>query len=87
MDEAHQKLVEIIKIIEQNYSHDMITLNLYLSLHLCEYAKDFDPLYAFWCFSFKRMNGMLDKIITSKNTLFFILKYIIFYFKIHYFLF
>jgi hypothetical protein len=87
MDKAHQKLVKVIKIIKQNYGHDMITLNLHLSLHLCECAKDFGPLYAFWCFSFERINGMLGKVITSKNTLFFILKYIIFYSKIHYFLF
>jgi hypothetical protein len=59
MDEAHQKLVEIVKIIEQNYGRDMITPNLHLSLHLYECAKDFGPLYAFWCFSFERMNGVL----------------------------
>ncbi|CAG8558275.1 5923_t:CDS:1, partial [Rhizophagus irregularis] len=59
MDEAHQKLVEIVKIIEQNYGQDMITLNLHLSLHLYKCAKNFGPLYAFWCFSFERMNGVL----------------------------
>ena len=47
IDEAHQKLVEIVKIIEQNYGRDMITPNLHLSLHLGECAKDFGPLYAF----------------------------------------
>jgi hypothetical protein len=70
MDEAHQKLVEIVKIIEQNYGRDMITPNLHLSLHLYECAKDFGPLYAFWCFSFERMNGVLGKMLTSKNILF-----------------
>ncbi len=63
MDEAHQKLVEIVKIIEQNYGRDMITLNLHLSLHLCECVKDFGPLYAFWYFLFERMNGVLGKMI------------------------
>ncbi|POG76838.1 hypothetical protein GLOIN_2v1451707, partial [Rhizophagus irregularis DAOM 181602=DAOM 197198] len=38
---------------------DMITLNLHLLLHLYECAKDFGPLYAFWCFLFERMNGVL----------------------------
>jgi hypothetical protein len=79
MDEAHQKLVEVVKIIEQNYGRDMITPNLHLSLHLCECAKDFGPLYAFWCFSFERMNGVLGKVITSKNAFFF-------YSEINYFL-
>ncbi|CAB4427741.1 unnamed protein product [Rhizophagus irregularis] len=59
MDEAHQKLVEIVKIIEQNYGQDMITPNLHLSFHLYECAKDFGSLYTFWCFSFERMNGVL----------------------------
>ena len=38
---------------------DKITLNLHLSLHLCECAYDYGPLYALWCFSFERMNGIL----------------------------
>lgn len=61
MNEAHQRLVEVIKLIENHYGRDMITPNLHLSLHLCECAHDFGPLYAFWCFSFERMNGMLGE--------------------------
>jgi hypothetical protein len=78
MDETYQKLVKVIKIIEQNYSRDIITPNFHLLLHLCKCAKNFDPLYAFWYFSFERINGMLGNVVTSKNTLFFILKLIIF---------
>ncbi len=63
MDEADQKLVEIVKIIKQNYDRDIITPNLHLLLHLCECAKDFGPLYAFWYFSFKHINGVLGKMI------------------------
>jgi hypothetical protein len=63
MEEAYQKLIEIIKIIEQNYGQDFITPNLHLSLHLLECAKDFGPLYAFWCFSFERMNGVLGELM------------------------
>ncbi|GBC14324.2 hypothetical protein RIR_jg39108.t1 [Rhizophagus irregularis DAOM 181602=DAOM 197198] len=59
------KLVEIVKIIEQNYGQDMITPNLHLSLHLYECAKDFEPLYAFWCFSFERINGILGSLPNS----------------------
>jgi hypothetical protein len=62
IEEAHQRLVEIVKIIEQTYGRDFITPNLHLSLHLHECAKDFGPLYAFWCFSFERMNGVLGKL-------------------------
>jgi hypothetical protein len=59
MREAHQKLIEIIKLIENNHGRDKITPNLHLSLHLSECSFDYGPLYTFWCFSFERMNGIL----------------------------
>ena len=61
MGEAHSALIEIIKLIEENYGEGKITPNLHLSLHLCECAYDYGPLYSFWYFSFERMNGILGK--------------------------
>ena len=63
MSEAHQRLISLVKLIEENYGHDKITPNLHLSLHLCECSFDYGPLYTFWCFSFERMNGMLGIIL------------------------
>jgi hypothetical protein len=62
MGEAHNRLIEIVKLIEENYGRDKITPNLHLSLHLCECSYDYGPLYAFWCFSFERMNGTLGNV-------------------------
>ena len=62
MKEAHERLIKIVKLIEECYGHDKITPNLHLSLHLCECSHDYGPLYAFWCFSFERMNGVLGKL-------------------------
>ena len=59
LNEAHQKLIEVVKLIENNYGRDKVSANLHLSLHLHECSSDFGPLYAFWCFSFERMNGVL----------------------------
>jgi hypothetical protein len=59
MQEAHSRLIKIVKLIEENYGRDKITSNFHLSLHLCECSNDFGPLYAFWCFTFERMNGIL----------------------------
>src|SRR5205823_6141878 len=59
MREAHQKLIEIVKLIKSNYGRDKITLNLHLSLHLAECSFDYRPLYTFWCFFFEHMNGVL----------------------------
>ena len=62
MEEAHLKLIEIVKLIEENYGRDKIMPNLHLSLHLNECSYDYGPLYSFWCFSFERMNGKLGKL-------------------------
>ena len=62
MEEAHKRLIKIIKLIEVHYGRVKITPNLHLSLHLYDYSNDFGLLYAFWYFSFERMNGILSKI-------------------------
>ena len=63
LNEAHQILIKLVKLIEETYGCDKITPNLHLSLHLCECSIDSGPLYAFWCFSFERMNGILGKFM------------------------
>ncbi|GET53938.1 hypothetical protein GLOIN_2v1786147 [Rhizophagus irregularis DAOM 181602=DAOM 197198] len=67
MREAHQWLINLVKLIEENYGRDKITPNLHLSLHLCECSLDYGPLYTFWCFSFERMNGMLGSFPNSRR--------------------
>ncbi|GET63382.1 hypothetical protein GLOIN_2v1786147 [Rhizophagus irregularis DAOM 181602=DAOM 197198] len=67
MREAHQRLINLVKLIEENYGRDKITPNLHLSLHLCECSLDYGPLYTFWCFSFERMNGMLGSFPNSRR--------------------
>lgn len=59
LKEAHTRLVEMVKDIEREYGPKKITPNLHLCLHLCECSLDYGPLYAFWCFSTERMNGLL----------------------------
>jgi hypothetical protein len=60
--EAHRRLIEIVKLIEECHGRGKVTPNLHLSLHLCECSFDYGPLYTFWCFSFERMNGILGKL-------------------------
>ena len=61
MNEAQRRLIKILKLIEEHYGRNKITPNFHLSLYLCECSYDFGPLYAFWCFSFEYMNGILSK--------------------------
>jgi hypothetical protein len=67
MQEANRRLIEIVKLIETNYGRDKITSNLHLSLHLYDCSFDYGPLYAFWCFSFERMNGILGSLPNSNR--------------------
>jgi len=57
----HQRLIEIVKLIEENHSHNKITSNLYLSFHLYDCSIDYELLYTFWYFSFEHINGILSK--------------------------
>ncbi|RHZ80728.1 hypothetical protein Glove_132g162 [Diversispora epigaea] len=54
--------IDVITLIEKKYGRNVITPNLHLSLHLSICLHDFGPLYAFWCFSFKRINGILGSL-------------------------
>ncbi|GBC39214.2 uncharacterized protein LOC107327733 [Rhizophagus irregularis DAOM 181602=DAOM 197198] len=67
LDDAHEHLIEILKLIETNYGEVSITPNLHLSLHLNKCCKDYGPFYLFWCFSFKRMNGIFGSLPNSRR--------------------
>jgi hypothetical protein len=59
LKEAHKCLLSMVKLVENSYGPGKITPNMHLCLHICECALDYGPLYAFWCYSFERMNGLL----------------------------
>ncbi|RHZ58485.1 hypothetical protein Glove_373g11 [Diversispora epigaea] len=69
LDEIHKKIVDVVTLIEKKYGRNVITSNLHLSLHLSAYSHDFGPLYAFWYFSFERMNGILGSLPNSLEIL------------------
>jgi hypothetical protein len=62
LNEAHQCLLFMVKLVEQRYGPEKITPNMHLCLHICECALDYGPLYSFWCYSFERMNGLLGNV-------------------------
>ena len=63
LSQAHDRLLQVAKLIEENYGPESITPNIHLSLHITDCCKDYGPLYSFWCYSFERMNGLLGKLL------------------------
>ena len=57
--EADSILLLFCQKVESLYGKDSITPNMHLHCHLAECIRDYGPVYAFWCFSFERYNGIL----------------------------
>ena len=53
LDEAHSRLLQVARLIEEHYGPEVITPNIHLSLHLVECCRDYGPLYSYWCYSFE----------------------------------
>lgn len=73
LNEAHEHLLRVVVLIEENYGPERITPNLHLCLHIADCCRDYGPLYSFWCFSFERMNGVLGGLLCR----------IFYYFSLH----
>jgi hypothetical protein len=67
LSEAHNRLLKVACLIEDNYGPEMISPNIHLSLHISECCRDYGPIYSFWCYSFERMNGILGNLFDIEN--------------------
>ena len=56
---SRQYLAFVLPKVESLYGKDSITPYMHLHCHLAECIRDYGPVYAFWCFSFERYNGIL----------------------------
>src|SRR5260364_415961 len=57
------------QLIEEHYGPHLISSNIHLSLHIKQCCLDYGPLYAYWCYSFERMNGLLGTYPTSNRSI------------------
>ena len=64
LNQAHNRLLQVTLLIEENYGQEFIIPNIYLFLHITDCCEDYGLLYSFWCYLFERMNGLLgNKLI------------------------
>ena len=57
------------QLIEKHYGPHLISSNIHLSLHIKQCCLDYGPSYAYWCYSFERMNGLLGTYPTSNQSI------------------
>ena len=65
--EADELLNQFWKAFKDVYGNEACTMNMHLHGHLTECIRDFGPVYAFWCFSYERMNGILGSYHTNNR--------------------
>ena len=65
VEKADELLLGFCSGFERRYGQESCTPNLHMHCHLKECILDAGPLYAFWCFSFERYNGILEKMKKS----------------------
>ena len=61
LEEAHQLVLTLLKLIEEAYGKAKISPNLHLTLHIAELCLLYGPMSSFWCYGYERMNGLLGK--------------------------
>ena len=62
-------LLEFCRKFENLYGPESCTQNLHLHLHLKDCLLDYGPAHSFWCFSFKRYNGLLGSYHTNRKSI------------------
>ena len=59
----------ICQTFQNLYGTASCTINLHLHCHLGECLRDYGPVHDTWCFSFKRLNGILRRMPSNKKSL------------------
>lgn len=65
--EADDLITEFWELFKKLYGSDACTINIHLHGHLTECIREFGPVYAFWCFAYERMNGVLGSFHTNNH--------------------
>ena len=66
-DQAHELLKMFCCQFELLYGHKFCVPKMHLLLHLNDCIKDYGSVYGFWCFSFKKYNGLMGKYQTNNS--------------------
>lgn len=67
LHEVDHTLAEFWELYKKLYGADACTINIHLHGHLTSCIRDFGPVYAFWCFAYERLNGILGAYHTNNH--------------------
>jgi len=60
--EAYQVcIIAYLANIQTLYSHVTLRLNVHMAVHVNNFLKQFGPAHSWWCFSFERLIGILQR--------------------------
>ena len=65
--DVEQAILQFCKSYVALYGKQYCTPNLHLHGHIASCIEDYGPVYAFWLFSFERLNGILGSYHTNNN--------------------
>ena len=69
MIRAHFLLLKFGRECQKLYGNLFCTPNMHLHCHLKDIIRDYGPIHSFWCFSFKRYNGILGTFTTNNRSI------------------
>ena len=67
LERAHDLFVLYANKYVELFGKEKCTFNIHLHLHIKECILNFGPIYAYWCFSFERFNGILGSYHTNNH--------------------
>ena len=67
LKEGDKCIMEFCDSYKAMFGSSMCTMNLHLHGHLRQCIEDYGPVYACWCFSYERLNGILGGYPTNSH--------------------
>ena len=67
LQDADKFIAEFCELFSRLYGPTCCTMNMHLHGHLVSCIQDYGPVYAFWCFAYERLNGVLGSYHTNHH--------------------
>ena len=66
---ADGMLLKFCRDFQTLYGNKAVTPNMHFHCHLKDVIPDYGPMHSFWCFSFKRYNRIIGRIVSNNRSI------------------